>query len=292
MDAIGSITPFLIGIAVFILLISYYLQIEAWALNRYKRRNEWIKQMLERLFLRNDEKMVLGLSFMFPLGATLFVFILGILLAGSFLVGLMMSFFVSVVSWFLPILAIKFLYRQRIKKFDLQLTDALTLMGSSLKAGLSFLQALQVMVDELPIPCGQEFKIMLAEHRLGATIEESMLSMTRRIPSRDLDIMVNAIIILRETGGDLTETFDTLYTTIIGRRKVEGKIEALTSMGMSQAVVLTALPIVLGAGFFFMDPEGFGRMFTTPIGLVLVAVGLLLAGVGGYAITKIIKIDV
>ncbi len=284
--------PALAGVAIFFLILDRYDAVEQRLLRRYQHRLKWFAAMLDKLFLPHGQNHVYLLSYGPPIGLGLGSFSAIILLGGGLLPAAILGMVLGVLGWFAPVVLLTVLYKLRLKKFDEQLTDALNLMGSSLKAGLSFLQALQIMIDEIGAPLSQEFKLLLAEHRLGSSLEEAFNSLAARIPSRDLSIMVNSIVILRETGGDLTETFDTLYTTIMGRRKVEGKISALTSMGMAQGVTLSTLPIVLGLAFYMMQPETMIKMFTTLPGIGMTILALALIGVGMFAIIKVTRIDV
>lgn len=185
-------------------------------------------------------------------------------------------------------------YRDRVRRrtLDSQLIDALILMANGLKAGLSLFQAVELAADELKPPIADEFGRLLKELRLGRLIDEALLEMAERLGLPDLEIAVHSIVTLREAGGNLSETFFTVANTIVERKKVEGKIQALTASGVYQGVGLCCMPFVLALVFYLMDPNYMRPMFTTWIGWGIWAVVLVLDAMGMFTILKIVKIDV
>lgn len=133
---------------------------------------------------------------------------------------------------------------------------------------------------------------MLNENKLGVALEEALLNMSRRVKSDDVEMFVTSINILKETGGNLAETFDTIVMTIRDRIKASQKIDAMTSAGFLQGMVVMGVVPVLGIVFNESDPEYMKPMFETPLGWALLFVILVLEAVGFFVITRIIKVDV
>ena len=187
---------------------------------------------------------------------------------------------------------LKFSWHRRTALFNDQLVDSLNLIANSLKSGLNLSQAIQVLVQESQNPTSQEFSMVLSQEKLGLTLDESLEKILERIPSEDLAIAVHSVLILRETGGDLSETFETIATTIRERRKVTGKIETMTSQGRLQGLILILMPFALMAMLYMVSPPYIIPLFTTPLGWIMLLIMLILQGVGAFWVKKIVTIDV
>ncbi len=196
-------------------------------------------------------------------------------------------------AWRLPFLWYSFMIRPaRIKKFSTQMVDALTLMSNGMKSGLNVPQTLQIVVDEMPNPISQEFRLILTENRIGLTFEKAFENLGRRIPSEDVSMFVTSVNILRETGGNISETFDTIAQTIRERMKLQSKIGAMVAQGMMSAIIVGALPWGLGVMLYLIDPVRMTPLFTTPLGWVILLAILILEAIGFVVILKIVKIRV
>lgn len=192
----------------------------------------------------------------------------------------------------LPWAVINLLRRRRIKKFDDQLPDGLMMTSNGLRAGFSMLQAFDIVSKETRPPLSQEFELLLKEHRLGYELDEALRRLSERIPTVDTKIFVNSVLILRETGGNLTEIFDTIAQTIQERKRVQKKIKTMTAEGETQAVILAILPIVVGFILAKLTPEVYNLMFTTLLGWVLIIVMALMEVAGLYWMLKIARVKV
>ncbi len=195
-------------------------------------------------------------------------------------------------GWSLPRKTLNWMWRRRVRQFDEQMLDGLTFLSNSLKSGLSLLQAVDMIVQELPNPLSQEWALVMSQQKLGVRIEEALNNLEKRIGSEDIQIIITSISILRESGGNLAEVFDTIAYTVRERRKVEGKIEAMTAQGVMQGIVIVLMPFGLGFILWMMDPVLISRMWTTVIGWILLIVMLILQFVGAAIIKKIITIEV
>jgi len=196
-------------------------------------------------------------------------------------------------SWRLPkIYLTSFVRPARINKFSTQMVDALTLMANGMKSGLNVPQTIQIVVDEMPSPINEEFGLVLKENQIGLPLEKAFDNLGKRIPSEDVSMFVTSINILRETGGNLAETFDTITKTIRERMKLAAKISAMTAQGMTSAIIVSALPWGLGAALYILDPDTMRPLFTHPIGWVILFAIFMLEAVGFFVILKIVKIRV
>jgi tight adherence protein B len=153
-------------------------------------------------------------------------------------------------------------------------------------------QSIGLVVQEMPNPIRQEFNLILSENKLGVSLEEAFLNLSRRIKTDDVEMFVTSVNILKETGGNLAETFDTIVLTIRDRIKVEKKIESMTAQGFYQGVTVMSIPPLLGLVFYQTDPDLMKPLFTTPLGWVAMMVVVILEVGGFILIKKIIKIDV
>ena len=192
----------------------------------------------------------------------------------------------------LPRFTVNRLWTLRIRKFEDQLLDALAFLSNGLKSGLSVVQAMEMVKEELPNPISQEFGVVMNEQRLGLPMEDALINLEKRIDTEDVQILVTSINILRQSGGNLAETFDTIGYTIRERKKVEGKIRSLTAQGVSQGVIIVCMPFVLAWILYMFDAELIARLWTTALGWVMLAFMLVLQTCGALLIKKIVTIKV
>ncbi|MCP4810820.1 MAG: hypothetical protein GY913_11390 [Proteobacteria bacterium] len=192
----------------------------------------------------------------------------------------------------LPRFIVSQMWDKRIQAFESQILDALSFMSNGLKSGLSLVQTMDMVREELPNPVSEEFKLLLDEQRVGVPMEEALINLEDRINTEDVQIMVTSINILRQSGGNLSETFDTIAYTIRERQKVEGRIKTLTAQGVAQGVIIVILPFALGAILYTMDPELISRMWTTALGWGMLAIMVMLQAIGAVLIKRIVEIKV
>ena len=203
-----------------------------------------------------------------------------------------MGFIMAFIGFKAPRWLVDFLVERRIKAYSLQMVDALQLLSNGIRAGLSVPQAIGMIVEEMPAPISQEFNILLQQNRIGMPLEECFENLAKRVPLEDNDMFVSSVNILRETGGNLAETFDTIVDVIRERVRLQQKVDTFTAQGMFQGMTIGAMPYLLGLVYFMQDPNSMTPLFTTPIGLLMLflAVGFDLAGI--YVIMKIVKIKI
>ena len=209
------------------------------------------------------------------------------IVSGSITAGLITGF----VGLPIPRLWLFYLKKSRDKLFIEQLVDALMSMSNSLRAGFSLTQALELVYREMPNPISQEIRVVCHEMRLGLPIDDALNGLLKRMPSRDLDLMVTAISIVRDVGGNLTEVFDNIAHTIRERQRIEGKIQTLTAQGRLQAIVMCLMPFGLAA-LMCMVADLYLLFFTSLFGIIVLICIAVYIGIGALVIRKIMQIDV
>lgn len=192
----------------------------------------------------------------------------------------------------LPQFVYRSMQKKRLRKFEIQLPDALAMMSGSLKAGASLSIAIDSMVREMPDPISQEFELFRREQKLGADFETAMKHMEHRIPVIDFQLLVSALRISREVGGNLTEVLESMADTLRKKAMMEGKIQSLTAQGTMQGYVMACLPIGIGGILMFMEPVHMGKLFNTEYGWMTLAVIVVMEFLGFMTIRKITRIDV
>lgn len=192
----------------------------------------------------------------------------------------------------LPGVWVNYVKHRRAMKLEAQLVDSLTLIANSLRAGHSFMQAIEVTSHDMGAPLAPELARVLRDTRLGVSLDEAFQGLVGRFDSRDLELAVTGVLIQRQVGGNLAQVLDTIASTIEKRIKARAKIRALTAQGRLSAWVVSIMPFAVGATIFSLYPE-FGRiMLATPIGIgMLTGAGILLA-IGVVVIRKVVNIDV
>jgi len=192
----------------------------------------------------------------------------------------------------LPTLVIKNLQVQRKMRFQAQLVDGLMVLSSSLKGGLSFLQALEVLVEEMPAPFSQEFGLIIRENKMGVTLEESLKRLSERIDLEEVKLLTNSILVARETGGDLTKVLSRLSTTIRDNSKLKDTIRTLTLQGRMQGIIMSVLPFVFIFSVVSFNRQHFDIMFQSETGRMLLFIAAILQAVGIILINKFSKVRI
>ncbi|RMF50104.1 MAG: secretion system protein [Anaerolineae bacterium] len=201
----------------------------------------------------------------------------------------------AVVGSFIPNLYLKRMQGKRLERFNDQLADMLNLMVNGLRAGYSTMQAMEAVSKELPPPISDEFRRVVQEMQLGIPMERALDNLLRRVPSDDLDLVVTAINVQREVGGNLAEVLDTISFTIRERVRIKGEIRVLTSQVMYSGRMLSVLPIALGL-FLWVINRSYMMNFFLPenrvcgLGMLGCGIGMIIAGY--FAMNKIADIEV
>ncbi len=193
---------------------------------------------------------------------------------------------------FTPFLWLNFLIKRRLTKFHSQLPEALEMLSRSLRAGHSLGAGFGLISQEMANPLAREFGRCFDEQNLGVSLEQSLEAMTMRIPNLDLRFFATAVILQRQTGGDLAEILDKIGRLIRSRFRLAGQIQALTGEGRLSGIVLLALPPGLFLMMMFTNRGYVMKLFTDPMGQWMLAGAILLQLVGAWTIKKIIDIKV
>lgn len=181
---------------------------------------------------------------------------------------------------------------RRLKAFNQQLGDTINLLVNSIRAGYSILQAMRAVADEMPEPVSTEFGRVVQEVQLGIPLEDALAHMLRRVPSDDLDMMITAVNIQREVGGNLAEVLESISFTIRERIRIKGEIKALSAQSRISGYMVALVPVVLAAVIYLISPEFMGLLFEHTCGHIMLGVAAVGIGAGFFVINKIVDIEV
>ena len=279
----------LIGIATFFHTYAHSIKLFQWIEHQTLGTREYILQQLARLFIKVEPEKVTYLLLFLSFGLSCSVLI-AFLLIGFWQMGVVAAIIVGVGGWKLPKPLVDYFVEKRIKCYQSQMVDALNLLGNGLKAGLSFNQGLQMVVDEMSPPVSQEFKRVLNENSLGQPMEECLEGLAKRIPLAENDMFVTSVNILKEAGGNLADIFETITNIIRERIHLQQKIDTYTAQAKVQSTIISCMPMGMLTVYTLMDPKKIMQAFTHPIGLALIVGAIILNIVGYFVIRKIIII--
>lgn len=230
-----------------------------------------------------------------------FAALTGVIMYLLFDLGLILSILGAVVGSLIPPIFLRFSARRRLRAFEDQLSQTLNLWVNALRSGYSILQAMEAIATELPPPVSVEFERVVQEVRLGLSVPQALANMLRRMPSEDLDLIITAVNIQREVGGNLAEVLDTISFTIRERVRIKGEIRTLTAQGRLSGWIVSLLPVGLAFALFLINPEYMSELWINeeptimagiPCGWVVIAFGLITMGFGIYIIQRIVDIEV
>jgi tight adherence protein B len=199
---------------------------------------------------------------------------------------------VGIGTAFIPYGWVKGQKGKRMNQFSEQLPDSLDLMTSALRAGLSFPAALQLVAQESPEPLAQEFAVTFDEQNLGLDVKEALVNLTERVDSLDLKFFVTAVIIQRETGGNLAEIMESIARIIRERFRILGDVKSRTAHGRLTGMILSILPVALGIIFTMIAPKYMLTFFNDPAGQVMLIICLFMQVLGYLWIRRVIQIKV
>jgi tight adherence protein B len=206
---------------------------------------------------------------------------------------------IFIIGLFLPRWYLRRRQRARLKAFSEQLPDTITLLANSLRAGSSFLQGMELVTREARPPISEEFERVVREMQLGVALHPALNNLVRRVASEDLELMVTAIQIQSQVGGNLATVLDAIAHTIRERIRIHGEIQTLTAMQRYSGYVITGLPIGLGAILFLISPsyisvmlENPPELFGLPMGVVFFIIGFISMAIGYFFIRRIVDIKV
>jgi tight adherence protein B len=206
---------------------------------------------------------------------------------------LVMAVLASFVGFFAPRIYVARATAMRLQKFEAQLPDTLGLWVNALRSGYSVLQSMEAIAKDAPEPTSTEFKRVVQEVQLGIDLEDALEHMLNRVESEDFDLVITAVNIQREVGGNLAEILDVISHTIRERIKLKGEIRVLTAQGRITGYLISFLPIVLALFLMMINPNYMGNLFENrACGWPMLGIGLALIGIGTAVVQKIVDIDI
>lgn len=260
-------------------------------LNSSLERSDWgggIARELARADLKLRAGEYLALMLFSAVGVGILLWFMG---GRSIISGLIGAF----IGTLLPRIYVKRKQVKRLHSFNDQLADMLNLMVNGLRAGYSTMQAMEAVSKELPPPISDEFRRVVQEMQIGLPMETALNNILRRIPSDDLDLVVAAVNVQREVGGNLAEILDTISYTIRERVRIKGEIRVLTSQVMYSGRFLAMIPIILSFVLWLINRPYFMEFLnpeTRMIGIPLLMLGGLLIVMGYFAMTRLANIEI
>lgn len=221
-------------------------------------------------------------------GLSLFVFIIFALATFNLVTGLLAAFL---------FLAADFVFVQRritkrLNSFQRQLADCLSLVANSLRAGFSFLQTMEIISREMEPPMSTEFERVMRDTSLGKSLDEALHDMDERVGSADFSLVVTAVLIQQQVGGNLATILDTIRETISERIRLRREIGTLTAQGRATGIILACIPIALFMFFYLTSPEFIKPLLTTSIGHLAIGAAAVMEIIGFIIITKIVDIKI
>ncbi len=202
----------------------------------------------------------------------------------------------AVVGYFVPNFWINMAKARRIREFNEQILDTLVMLANGLKAGYSFLQAMEMVSRESLPPMASELKRVLKENSLGMNLEDCLIGLNQRVESEDWDLVTTVVLIQRQVGGNLAEILDKISHTIRSRMKIKGDIQTKTAQAKVSGALVGSLPIGIGFMIYLINPEFISKLFTFKHGgfrgWFVVVFGVIWECIGMYIIMKIVDIEV
>jgi tight adherence protein B len=241
---------------------------------------------------RADLKLRTSEFFMIQVGSTVVFIVISLLRFGLPLGGLIQMIIFGTIGYLLPGFYVKYRINRRLKAFNNQLGDTLTLLSNAIKAGYSFAQAIDTVAKNAVAPIADEFGRAVREMNLGGSPDEALQNITKRIASADFDLVATAYSIHRTVGGNLAEILDNIAYTIRERVRIKGEIATLTAQARASGTLITFLPLVLAAFMYFVTPTYFRPMFSNFIGWALLAIGAFMIFIGNLIIRRVVAIEV
>jgi tight adherence protein B len=242
----------------------------------------------ERWYAQSGTKMSLGMAF-----------VMSVMLAGA---GAMVSYSFSHIGWVSPlgflgglVLMPAFLKHKRtsrLYKFEEHFPEALDLLSRAVRAGHAFSAGMKMVADEMGEPVGPEFRKAFDEQNYGLPLKESLNSLCERIPILDVRFFATAVLIQRETGGNLAEILDNLAAVVRERFKIQRQVRVHTAHGRFTGYVLMALPAFLAVALSFINPEHMNLLFEEKLGHMMIVMCIIMQAIGFFWIKQVIKIEV
>jgi tight adherence protein B len=181
--------------------------------------------------------------------------------------------------------------KKRRHKMNEQLADALDMIAGSLRTGFSFLKAMEVTANDMGEPIAKEFKRVIKEIDVGLTMDQALNNLLERMTIDDLELMVTAVVIQRQVGGNMAEILDNISGTIRSRIALKREVKVLAATGKASGIIISLLPPLLGIVIYIMDPKYISSLFTSRLGIIMLMISLFNECIGFIIIKKIVEIE-
>ncbi|MBR6013290.1 MAG: type II secretion system F family protein [Selenomonadaceae bacterium] len=247
-----------------------------------------IAQSLEYKLQQAGLSLLGGEYIVISISASLITGIIIWFLTLSFMIAFAAAVGVSLVLWFIVLILIQ----RRLESFTEQLGDCLITIANALRAGYSFQQAVEIIANEMEPPISDEFARMTHDIVMGMPLEEALENANHRVGSPDFELVVTAVLIQHEVGGNLAQILDSISYTIAERIRMKREISALTAQGRFSAIVLLLLPFAAGSAMYVVNHDDFVQMLHDPMGQMAMLVSFILEIIGYFVIRRIVDIDV
>lgn len=198
----------------------------------------------------------------------------------------------ALVGYMVPRLWLAGRRQKRRAKLEAQLLDALPLLANSLRSGYSFLQAVDFTARQLGGPLGAELQRTLQETQLGAELERALQGLDQRVGSTDLELVVTAVLLQRQVGGNLADLLNTVENTMRERARIKGELQSLTGQQRLSGIVIGALPVFLGVVLYLMSPDYISLLFTRTAGQVMLGLAIVMEVLGVLVMRRVLDIQV
>ncbi len=205
---------------------------------------------------------------------------------------LLLALIFGLIGFIMPDLIVGVKKSKRVSKINSQLPEALNIISNGLRAGFSFIQAIGIVIEEVQGPISEEFSKVLRDNALGKPLEEALTNMSERTDDEDLDMVITTLIIQRQVGGNLAEVLDSIAYTIRERVKIKNDVKTLTAQGRLSGIIVSLLPFALALGLSVINPGYLNVLFTTTMGRIMTAIGLILQLAGIFILKKLVDIKV
>ncbi|MFH1754102.1 MAG: type II secretion system F family protein [Candidatus Latescibacterota bacterium] len=255
--------------------------------NHFLQNAKWAHR-LDTLLVQGDINLRLG-SFILIM---LIIAVLGIIAGYHFTDHILISLGIGLFLGWIPLVYAKQKKLKRVRKFEMQFPDALDMLTNALRAGMALTGAVQVVAEESPDPVAREFGILLEENRLGLDMKEALRKLGGRIDSAELRLFVTAVILQRETGGNLAEILEGTAAVIRDRFRILGDVRSMTAQAKLSGMILVVLPIVMAMIIMTIAPDYLKGLVADPIGRYLIMSAVLLQVTGYFIMRRIVNIKV
>src|SRR5438876_6587443 len=216
----------------------------------------------------------------------------GYLISGYFMPHFFAAAPIGIIAALIPLVVVVFRRRRRLRKFEELFPEALDLLGRAVRAGHAFTTGLEMISKECAEPLAGEFRSTFEEQNFGLPLRDALLNLTERVPIIDVRFFVTALLIQKETGGNLAEILDGLSRVIRDRFRIYREVRVRTAQGRLTAGILIALPIMMGFILSVLNPKYIGVLFTDPLGPIVLVTAAVMQAIGSVSLWKIVHFEV